>query len=900
MKRYLIYFSLFIIIFSSCADKSKDVPVAEKGFLNCSTYCLEENQSIALNGEWEFYWNQLISPNGFSTNQNIDYFKIPSLWNNYEYNNLKLTGNGFATFRLKVKLPEHTKTLAFRFNRIETAYKFWINNELISEIGTVGQSAEQMQAKWLPKDYIYDVKSDTLDIVLQVSNFKHRKGGIAHEIIMGKPDKIMRITDVILAFDIFLLGVLLIMAFYHFGLYFLRKKDPSTLFFGIACVATGIYTTVNGEFLLTRIFNDANWELIVKTNFISNYGRITFFSLFLGTLFKKEINPKIIKATVIWAAAMSLLTIITPARIYTHTLMILIIGSLLIIIYLIIGLIRASFNKRDGALYSIIGTIILFGTAINDTLYDFGIINTLYLITFGIFIFIFFQSFMLALRSSKSFTNVEKLTDQLLILDEIKNELMSISSFDLGETLKVIIKHVNATKGVLIAANEKDTLFVEAEAYINQEKAKIFHNFTADPENNQKLLNLFSVNLFKDSLKSNQELIINSVNSSKYKDNYYFKNRNVKSCMFFPIIEKQNLKGIIYLENTNNENAYSEKQLKIMDLLSSQIATIIDNAHIYYELEGLNRHLEEIVEQRTAEVYQQKEEIEAQRDEIEQKNKYLNKAYDEIERKNRDMTDSIRYAKRIQESILPQSGILTKVFPESFILFKPRDILSGDFYWFDHIYSSNFPGDAKTEKFMVAAVDCTGHGVPGALMSLIGNNLINYAVNELKNTRPADILNILQRGLRAKLNQVEKKDAAADGMDLSFISYEVETKKLQFSGAKNSIFILRDDEVIVLKGDKYGIGDVLHLKNGNDIAYTNIEFQLKSGDAIYLFSDGYVDQFGGPKGRKLMSPKFKEILISIQNMEMQQQREVLNEFAADWKGQLNQIDDILIIGLKII
>ena len=262
----------------------------------------------------------------------------------------------------------------------------------------------------------------------------------------------------------------------------------------------------------------------------------------------------------------------------------------------------------------------------------------------------------------------------------------------------------------------------------------------------------------------------------------------------------------------------------------------------------------------------------------------LSLAYKEIEMKNKDITDSINYSKRIQESSLPTMELKHKLFPNAFILFKPKDIVSGDFYWFTEI----------NDKKLIAACDCTGHGVPGALMSMIGNNILNQIVNEKGITSPDKILNQLHLDIRKSLKQNEQVENS-DGMDIAMIAFNLETG-IEFAGAQRPLWLIRNNTIEEIKPDKFSIGG---MQPENNRSFTNNFKSLSKGDCIYIFTDGYVDQFGGTEGKKFMSKRFKELLLSVHTKPMSEQEKILNHTIENWKGVSEQIDDILVIGIRI-
>lgn len=264
-----------------------------------------------------------------------------------------------------------------------------------------------------------------------------------------------------------------------------------------------------------------------------------------------------------------------------------------------------------------------------------------------------------------------------------------------------------------------------------------------------------------------------------------------------------------------------------------------------------------------------------------------------IEEKNKDITASIEYSKRIQRSVFIEKNKIKEYAPESFILFKPRDIVSGDFYWFTETHSAAQPENAL---LVVAAVDCTGHGVPGAFMSIIGHTLLNRTVNNPEIASPADALNFINREIKKTLNQKAYEAAIRDGMDIALSVIDFKNLNLSFAGANNPLFIVRNEELIELKATKQPI-----TASSDSVAFpfTNEIFELQKGDAVYLFTDGFADQFGGPKGKKFMYKRFREALISVQAHPMDEQKNLLFEILKAWKGDLEQVDDVLVIGIKV-
>jgi serine phosphatase RsbU (regulator of sigma subunit) len=260
-----------------------------------------------------------------------------------------------------------------------------------------------------------------------------------------------------------------------------------------------------------------------------------------------------------------------------------------------------------------------------------------------------------------------------------------------------------------------------------------------------------------------------------------------------------------------------------------------------------------------------------------------------IQEKNKNITDSINYAKRIQGAILPSKQTVRELLPSSFILLKPKDIVSGDFYWIEKIAGNS-------EKILFAAVDCTGHGVPGAMVSVVGYNNLNRCVKEFSLSKPADILDKLNELVQETFDNSE--DEVRDGMDISLCMLDMENGILEYAGANNPLWIIRKDSangaIEEIKGNKQPIG-----KYAAHQPFTNHVIKLNKGDAIYIFSDGFADQFGGEKGKKFKYKSLQKLLLSIQHQTMPEQEQILLKTFIDWQNVLEQVDDVLIVGIRI-
>ncbi|HEV7230495.1 MAG TPA: SpoIIE family protein phosphatase [Bacteroidia bacterium] len=293
------------------------------------------------------------------------------------------------------------------------------------------------------------------------------------------------------------------------------------------------------------------------------------------------------------------------------------------------------------------------------------------------------------------------------------------------------------------------------------------------------------------------------------------------------------------------------------DMLGNALIQMRDSLKVYSE------NLEEKVRERTQEVIE--------------KNQKLELAY-------REIRDSIHYAKRIQEAILPANQVIHKTFEDAFIFYRPKDIVCGDFYWFAQ----------KGDEVVMAAIDCTGHGVPGALMTVIGNSILHQIVNFSGITDPAKILNQLDR----KLLETLRHSGGAitnDGMDVSVCRYRISKQELTFAGAKRPLYLFKGGELIEIKGNKFPIGSFQY---DSEKLFTEHRLNVKNGDSIYMFSDGYQDQFGGHDGKKFMVGRFRDMLVEIQSMPMKEQHRYVEKKMSSWQGKMEQTDDVLLMGIR--
>lgn len=838
-----------------------------------------DKEILYLDGSWKFYNNKLYTPKDFSEGNTTkaELIKVPGLWNKL----LKNNGQGYGTYRVTISSLNKYELYAININRIQSSYKLWVNGKLYKESGIVGIDKEHSKPRWSSEDIIFIPHKETAEIIIQVSNFYHKKGGIEHSIAFGKSENIIEHTWNISALDFFLLGALLIMATYHFAMFFFRKNDKSNLFFALTLTFTALFTLTVGEILIVKFFPNIAWQLVLKFNHGSNYWRLIFFSLFIYISFKEYMNKYIIKGIVGISLIMILLILITPAIIFTKVLIVFIILVAISLIYMVTGQIRALINKKPGALFSLLGVTVLLFTGINDILNELQIIKSINLSTFGFFIFIIFHSYLISIQNSKAYKTIKTITENLLIQGKIKDALFSAKSYQLDVPLKAISKTINADKAIIFIIKDGEWVATNEYTSIDDKLSNLGVKIFSMKEDIY-----FSARSVKKAISTENVIFIKDTDNLKAKEIVYFKENKVKSILTYPLTNNKKVFSVLYFENYSNKNNFKEFSTELIKSITPQVITFAENVTSYNELTKFNISLEQKVETVKSEIQKRNQELKILRERTEAENDKAVNISKDLEKQNQEIKDGIQYAKKIQAAFAPKNSLMNDVFTNNFIFQKSKEELGGDFYWLQKISSS--------ESIFVVA-DSTGHGVSGALMSIIGHELLNDAVIYQKFISPKKILNYIQKEFTERIS----KDNEVGGIDLAIIYYNSEKQEIKFSGAQNSIFIVKDKNLIEFRGTPISIG----YKNFNqttekNIYYTNRRIPVSKGDVLYMFTDGFMKQIGHENNRKFQKINFKHLLNSISKMPLNEQKEILEKKFIEWKGAEAQTDDILITGIS--
>ncbi len=405
--RPLLLFIFPVLALTSCIDSKTFL--AQNGVLDATQWDFVNDGTITLNGEWEFYWNQLLDPEDFNANPKKSYIKLPGVWNDYKNEETTIPGEGYATFRLRIKSNLKNKALGLRIPFHFTAYKLWINQKQYAENGIVGKTQDTAIPQTLPRYIYFESSDDEINITLQVSNFHFFKGGAPAPYKLGLEMSVKESQTRLFATDLFLTGSLFIMAFYHLGLFILRKKEISTLYFSLACFLMMLRTICLSETFLIVLYPDFDFDLYISLVFLSLFLGPPLFVLFLEKLFPEESIARAGKIFLVLGILFSV-SLLFPASVSSRASVPFLFILFFSLVYELYILVMAVLHRRDGALLAFAGMLVLAGTALNDILFDSQVIKTDYYAPYGLFLFIFIQSFLLSMKFSRAFASVEDLS----------------------------------------------------------------------------------------------------------------------------------------------------------------------------------------------------------------------------------------------------------------------------------------------------------------------------------------------------------------------------------------------------------------------------------------------------------------------------------------------------------
>lgn len=520
---------VLVLLMTGCNRNSKSsaVPTAQDGVVNLQNWDLDHDGMIKLNGEWEFYWKQLLHPTDFKENGtrgSVEFLKVPSFWND---NKELQTGKGYATYRVVLQLHgrDNGKLLSLYMPfGVESAYKVWINGEVAASAGRVGKSKTDMVAKYLPQVVTFPAKEKT-EIIIQVSNYIQRTGGLWGEVRLGYTGDVTSFWNKRLAEELFVAGSIIIMGIYHLGLYLNRRKDKSPLYFGGFCLLIGVRSLFLGEVFINHRFPDLNFEVYKKIEYLGQYIGPALFILYVQSLFPKEIHKRVVQFSTVFYLIVGAVVLLTPSSIFTYTLLATHVVLLVLAPYIVYVFVIAAVRRREGALFCCILFLIMALTVVNDILHYNSIITTFDMAKFGLFIFIFAQAFLLSTKFSKAFQSVEELSNKQakwsqeleLTVDERTTELKKTLE-DLKDAQRQLVESEKmAALGALVAgiAHEINTpvgVSVTAASHLKQKTDEIMLVLQENKMKKSDLINYFhlsneSTHIISNNLNRASELI---------------------------------------------------------------------------------------------------------------------------------------------------------------------------------------------------------------------------------------------------------------------------------------------------------------------------------------------------------------------------------------------------------
>ncbi|PWJ36079.1 PP2C family protein-serine/threonine phosphatase [Sediminitomix flava] len=702
------------------ANETSDLTQPIKGFLDISTLDQNDTSYFSINGEWELYKDQLLTPSDSNTIfKSPRFHQIANKWVNQAIDDIHLSEYGAHTFRLRVKHHFHKKQeLAIRMPKIAASYRLFVDGTMIVKVGELSAQKDSYKPAYQITTPTFFPKSDEIEIVLQIANFDHKKGGAMDEFYMGTAETVLQKRQEAIMKDMFLIGCLMIMGIYHIFLYLFRLKDRAPLYFAITCFVLVLRTLVMGELLMIKLFPSFPWALLLRIEYLTIIVPIFSLSAFIYCVYPKDAPRPFMLITAFVSAVLGIITACATPHFFTSLVGVTQAIIALTAFYTFYVMILVVKRKRTGAIIFMGGVLILLFTIFNDILYHRDLIQSFDMVSIGFFSFIIVQGAMISRRLFKTYKKTEILSSQL-------NEL--------------------------------------------------------------------------------------------------------------------------------------------------------------------NRGLEETVEERSMELQEANEELSQQNTFMNTQKRELEMIGLRLQKRNNEVTSSINYAHRIQSSILPSEEKVKRLLGAEnyFIIYKPKDILSGDFYMIEEC------GD----KIIIISADCTGHGVPGALMSMLGKQLLSEIIFRKNITDPHVILSELHNGITKTLQQSITQNN--DSIDCTVCLFDKSTHELHFAGAKASLFIVVSDTTTqLLKGDRFSAGGKIYL---NKPSFHTHSVRIKPNTKIYLYSDGYQDQFGGKDNRKIMAGHFRNLLKKNSHLDMNAQSEFLDSYLEEWKlqGNESQTDDILLMGIKL-
>lgn len=834
-----LYLLTIFFLFSATAFSQNNTPVAQNGVLDLTDWTFEKDGIVKLSGEWEFYWSKLYFHENFKTNLVPDaYLNVPNSWNTIKINNKNLPDTGFATLRLIVKTDTIYPNLAISFKEVITAYDVWINGKYVTGLGNVAKNSKEDKPVIRVNKKTISLDSGYNEIIVHISNFENTRSTFALSPNIGTDSQIYLNLLRSVSFDLIIFGFLIVMSFYHLGLYIFRKKLLSALIFSIFLLIVSTRILVTSNFMLSYFFPNLTLQTIYKLSYFTFFTAIPLMLLYIQKTFNENRFKLIFKISY-FISIVFIFTLLFSSLFYIKIAVLYQGLSLIIIGFVIFLLINYLFTKKHGALILLLSILTLSFTIINDILFINGILETGILTPYGLFILILGQSLTsISIFSGKDKQNIElseklkyqnqnllkiveeKTKDVQLYTDTLKNQNIQLN--DLNQTLKIYFTAIEQSRLPIILTDKN--LNIE---FVNP----VFYEFPFGSE----------------------EIIgknVKGLNFGKNIDNTYIED-------WTQLAKKDNWKGEFSLNNSKNK----ENRYQIL------ISPIHDNTH---NITNYLAIIQDVTQLRIKE--------EAL---VEQNNKLVN-IFGQLEILHEEIIASINYAQIIQNALLPNKKVLLETFNDYLLVFKPREIVSGNFYYVN-----------KWQNYKIFAVgDCYGSSVHGAFMTIIAISSIHQIIQRGEFSAPSEILENLRKDIKVLFRNFGKMPD--EGFDLGIGIINQDENVLTFSGANINLFSLKNNEKVILhKAVKNPIGFHPYEK-----PFTNIEIKLENEDRYFMVTDGLINQKIN-ENRILGNKGVINLIKEVKHLSFKEQKKKADAIISNFIEMNKQIDDIVILGIKI-
>lgn len=886
------------VFFASCTTTQ----VAEKtdtGIFKFSEKDLTDHTIFELTGEWDFYWDTLLTPGQIrNTGLKAKKVQVPKRWTHYEINDIPLPRHGYATYQTKLIVPGK-EFYCIKIRRIFLSSKIYINDSLVATTGEIATNQKDFVSDRSTKEIIFYVPTDTITLTIQVANFQHIKAGIVRPIQFGKPKPIIDNANLFIFYDTAILGALILLMLFYFILYFNNSDTKTNLYFTIFLLVATLPTTFDGELILIRIFPAISWTIGQKLLYIGWIIRSYMFVVLVESFTKEIFSKTVKKISFYFALVFSIFVIVAKMDIYSRFMPLIYLYALLTLVYELYITLKASKNDKL-MLLTAIGISLIILSGINDTLHDVGIFRTMFVSGIGIFLFILTQALLLSIKNARTMNIADNFTNRETMERQLQNALITTPSYELSTSITTIATYLNIDKITLIKQNNQK---YEVTLIVEKNKPPKTPHQKLDLTTTNSQLEIDNIN---QAIKTKQNLIL--TNKTKQTQN--------KNTLILPIEKNEEITIILYIENKTNY--LNKAQISVLSSLKVQFNSLINTTLAYNNLQNANKILEKKVAKRNEEIKQQGEKIDEKNQQLDEKLQLLEEQYtiqneinnelqsqvEEIQHqneilqtqnekintqkniiavKNRQIKENTQYAGKILK-ILTVNDTLPLI--EFFHLNMPKDIVGGDFF---------FSKQITDDIYSFALGDCTGHGIPGSLVSIFAIREIEKIIIKNKtNITPAQILDKLRQTVKTRLTN--KEENLKDGLDISMCIFNKKTLQLDFAGAYHSLILIRNNKIETIKGDRMTIGNYIP---EFEFPFKTKHLQLQKNDLLYTYSDGYVDQFNSETNEKFYTTRLKKLLTEIQQKPLKQQKQILKQKFTEFKGTYYQIDDVSVIGLKI-